>query len=37
VIDPFGHSWTLSTHVEDVPEDELQRRMEAFSKEAEPA
>jgi PhnB protein len=37
VIDPFGHSWTLATHVEDVPEDEMQRRMEAFGREAEPA
>jgi PhnB protein len=33
VTDPFGHSWTLSTHVEDVPEDEMQRRMEAMAKE----
>jgi PhnB protein len=37
IVDPFGHSWTLSTHVEDVPEDELQRRMAEFSKQAEPA
>ena len=37
VIDPFGHSWTLSTHVEDVPEDEMQRRMAEFSRQAEPA
>ena len=29
--DPFGHQWTLATHVEDVPEDELQSRMEQFS------
>ncbi len=35
--DPFGHSWTLATHVEDVPEDELQRRMEAWSSQTEPA
>jgi PhnB protein len=27
VTDPFGHQWTLATHVEDVPEDELHRRM----------
>ncbi len=33
VIDPFGHSWMLATHVEDVPEDEMQRRMEAMAKE----
>lgn len=38
LVDPFGHSWTLSTHVEDVPEDEMQRRMAAFSEGAtEPA
>jgi len=29
--DPFGHVWTVSTHVEDVPPDELQRRSEAVS------
>ena len=28
LVDPFGHHWTLATHVEDVPPDELQRRME---------
>ncbi len=27
--DPFGYQWTLSTHIEDVAEDELQRRMAA--------
>jgi PhnB protein len=27
VIDPFGHQWTLSTHVEDVSPEEMQRRM----------
>jgi PhnB protein len=27
VIDPFGHRWSLATHIEDVPEDEMQRRM----------
>ena len=37
LVDPFGHSWSLATHVEDVAEDEMQRRMEAFSKQAEPA
>jgi PhnB protein len=31
--DPFGYQWTLSTHIEDVSEEEGQRRMEAeFSK-----
>ena len=24
--DPFGHSWYISTHVEDVTPDELERR-----------
>jgi PhnB protein len=24
--DPFGHKWWLATHIEDVPDDELQRR-----------
>src|SRR5687768_6538811 len=37
IVDPFGHRWTLSTHVEDVPEDEMQRRMAAFANQAEPA
>lgn len=37
IVDPFGHSWALATHVEDVAEDEMQRRMEQFSKQAEPA
>jgi PhnB protein len=34
VIDPFGHKWTLATHVEDVPEDEMKKRMDAFSASA---
>jgi PhnB protein len=28
--DPFGHVWTLSTHVEDVPPEEMRRRAEQF-------
>ncbi|MFZ2446668.1 MAG: VOC family protein [Syntrophobacteraceae bacterium] len=29
--DPFGHRWSLATHVEDVPPEELERRgAEAF-------
>jgi PhnB protein len=27
LIDPFGHWWTVATHVEDVSEEEMQRRM----------
>jgi PhnB protein len=31
--DPFGHKWTISTHTEDVPPDEMARRAEAAMKE----
>ncbi len=30
--DPYGHIWTLATHIEDVPPDEMQRRMDAMMK-----
>jgi PhnB protein len=30
VRDPFGHEWSLGTHVEDVSEEEMQRRMAAM-------
>jgi PhnB protein len=30
VIDPFGHKWTIATHIEDVSEEELGRRMAAM-------
>ena len=30
VIDPFGHKWSLATHIEDVDEAEMQRRMDAL-------
>ena len=26
-VDPFGHQWTLATHVEDVPPEEIARRV----------
>jgi uncharacterized glyoxalase superfamily protein PhnB len=26
ILDPFGHKWTLTTHIEDVPEEDLMRR-----------
>ena len=29
VTDPFGHLWSVATHVEDVPEDELAERAKA--------
>lgn len=30
IIDPFGHGWTIATHVEDVSSDDLIRRMAAL-------
>lgn len=32
LVDPFGHSWSLATHVEEVSPDEMERRMAQFSK-----
>jgi PhnB protein len=29
VIDPFGHHWSVATHIEDVSEQEMGRRMTA--------
>jgi PhnB protein len=29
LIDPFGHKWWVSTHVEDVPPQEPERRAKA--------
>jgi len=30
--DPFGHVWTVGTHVEDIPPDEMRRRAEQHGK-----
>ncbi|MEU8301314.1 VOC family protein [Micromonospora sp. NPDC048909] len=30
IVDPFGHAWTVATHVEDVAPDEMARRMAAL-------
>jgi PhnB protein len=32
LIDPFGHVWTVATHVEDVSPQEMQKRMAAMQK-----
>jgi PhnB protein len=32
--DPFGHRWSVSTHVEDVDPDEMARRAAAFTQDA---
>ena len=34
LTDPFGHVWTISTHVEDVSEEEMAKRAKAAMKEA---
>ena len=28
LVDPFGHKWTIATHIEDVPPQEMEKRME---------
>lgn len=30
IVDPWGHRWHLASHVEDVSEEEMQRRMQAL-------
>jgi PhnB protein len=30
LVDPFGHQWTLATHMEDVSHEEMCRRMAAM-------
>ena len=37
LVDPFGHVWSIGMHVEDVPMDELERRMQSWSKDQEKA
>lgn len=34
VTDPFGHIWYIATHKEDVPEEEMERRMKEAEKRA---
>ena len=31
LIDPFGHKWTVATHIEDVPPEEMEKRMADFT------
>ncbi len=33
LTDPFGHKWTIATHVKDVPEAEMREKMDAMAKE----
>jgi PhnB protein len=30
-LDPFGHKWTIATHKEDIPPEEMQKRVAALS------
>jgi PhnB protein len=32
LVDPFGHQWTLATHIEDVAPEEMKRRMDEMMK-----
>jgi PhnB protein len=36
LIDPFGHLWHISTHVEDVSPDEIARRAAAMAQQRKP-
>ncbi len=33
LVDPFGHVWSIGTHREDVPAEEIDRRMKELSKD----
>ena len=35
ITDPFGHKWSLSTHIEDVSPEEMKRRQEAMFRESD--
>ncbi|MQA87419.1 MAG: VOC family protein [Streptosporangiales bacterium] len=34
IVDPFGHGWTIATHVEDVGPEEMMRRMAELQNQA---
>ena len=36
LTDPFGHEWTIATHIEDVSLEEMQRRAAAMAAAASP-
>ena len=31
LVDPFGHTWSIATHVEDVSPEEIDRRFAKMS------
>lgn len=36
LVDPFGYTWGLATHIEDVPMDEMKRRADEWMKQMAP-
>jgi PhnB protein len=34
LIDPFGHMWSIATHIEDVTPEEMQKRMAKMTQTA---
>lgn len=32
-VDPYGHTWSIGTHVEDISPEEMEKRMKAWSAE----
>jgi PhnB protein len=34
IVDPFGHGWTVATHLEDVAPEEMMRRMAELQDQA---
>lgn len=34
VTDPWGHEWSIATHIEDVSADEIERRMKSWMEKA---
>jgi PhnB protein len=36
IVDPFGHGWTIATHVEDVTPEEMMRRMAGLQQGSQP-
>jgi PhnB protein len=36
LVDPFGHVWSVATHIEDVSHEEVQRRMDEMLKQPPP-
>jgi len=36
LTDPFGHKWSIATHVEDVPPEQFEERMKQSSKQHQP-